>query len=336
MANFFLDNEDIQFLFNHIDLAELARLQEDDFAAGAETATTTGPLDAADAVDNYRRILEIIGEMAGEMIAPNAEPVDREGNTLNDDGTVTLHPLVRQNLSRLTQADLMGFTLPRKYGGLNCPSLVYTMANEIDQPGRLLADEPVRAARHRRDDLRLRQRRDQRRVLPRFCRGEVTGAMVLTEPDAGSDLQAVRLRAYQDAKGQLASQRREAVHHQRLRRSAAGARPQRAGNLRRPRLESVHHRAERTGPRAAPGKQARHPRLAHLRTGFRRYALPAHRRAAAGPDHLRDGADERRPGGHRRAVAGRGRGRLRLARTYAHTRQQFGGPSSGFPPSPSW
>ena len=131
MANFFLDNDDIQFLFNHIDLAELARIQEDDFVHAADDARATRPLDAADAVDNYRRVLEIVGEVAGEMIAPNAEQVDHEGNTLNEDGTVTLHPLVQQNLERLTQADLMGFTLPRKYGGLNCPNLIYTMATEI-------------------------------------------------------------------------------------------------------------------------------------------------------------------------------------------------------------
>ncbi|MEE9522611.1 MAG: 30S ribosomal protein S20, partial [candidate division NC10 bacterium] len=70
-------------------------------------------------VDNYRRILEIAGQIAGEMIAPNAERIDREGNTLNPDGTVTLHPLVQRNLDRLAQADMMGFTLPQKYGGLN-------------------------------------------------------------------------------------------------------------------------------------------------------------------------------------------------------------------------
>ena len=95
MANFFLDNEDIQFLFRHVDLAELAALQEDGFAR-ATAATFTRPLDAADAMDNYRRVLEIVGQVAGEMLAPNAETVDREGNTLNDDGTVTLHPLVRK------------------------------------------------------------------------------------------------------------------------------------------------------------------------------------------------------------------------------------------------
>ncbi len=130
MANFFLDNDDIQFLFKHIDLAELAALQEDGFAC-CNGRDDYAPVNAADAADNYRRILEIAGQVAGEMIAPNAETVDHEGNTLNNDGTVTLHPLVAENLRRLTQADLMGFTLPRKYGGLNCPTLIYTMATEI-------------------------------------------------------------------------------------------------------------------------------------------------------------------------------------------------------------
>jgi 3-(methylthio)propanoyl-CoA dehydrogenase len=201
VANFFLDNDDIQFLFNHIDMAELARLQEDEFAHAADDSSGYAPLDAADAIDNYRRVLEIIGEVAAEVIAPNAEQVDREGNTLNDDGTVTLHPLVQKNLDRLTQADMMGFTLPRKYGGLNCPSLMYTMATEIVSRADTsmmnmfglqgiaetiyaFASDPIRAE-----------------ILPRFCVGEVTGAMVLTEPDAGSDLQAVRLRATQDEQG---------------------------------------------------------------------------------------------------------------------------------------
>jgi alkylation response protein AidB-like acyl-CoA dehydrogenase len=201
VANYFLDNEDIQFLFNHMDLAELARIQEDDFVRKDNGDGGYAPVDAADAIDNYRRVLEIMGEVAGDMLAPHAEQVDREGNTLNEDGTVTLHPLVAQNLKRLTQADMMGFTLPRKYGGLNCPCTIYTMANEIvaradcsltnlfglqgiAETIYAFADDPIR------DEY-----------LPRFSKGEVTGAMVLTEPDAGSDLQAVRLRAYQDEKG---------------------------------------------------------------------------------------------------------------------------------------
>jgi alkylation response protein AidB-like acyl-CoA dehydrogenase len=198
VANYFLDNEDIQFLFKHIDLKELARVQEYRTLNGDADYV---PVDLDDMVDNYRRVLEIAGEVAGETIAPNAEQVDREGNTLNDNGTVTYHPLVQENLDRMTQGDLMGFTLPRKYGGLNCPNLIYTMATEMvsradcsfmNMFGLQGIAETIYAFAN--DEIK-----DS--VLPRFCRGEVTGAMVLTEPDAGSDLQAVRLRAFQDDQG---------------------------------------------------------------------------------------------------------------------------------------
>jgi alkylation response protein AidB-like acyl-CoA dehydrogenase len=198
VANFFLDNQDIQFLFDYIDLQGIARLQELHTKNGQADYV---PLDAADAVDNYRRTLEIVGSVAAETIAPNAETVDREGNTLNENGTVTLHPCVRENLRRLSQAELMGFTLPRKYGGLNCPNVIYTMATEIvsradasfmNMFGLQGIAETVNA-------FASQEIKDE--VLPRFSTGEVTGAMVLTEPDAGSDLQAVRLRAHQDEQG---------------------------------------------------------------------------------------------------------------------------------------
>jgi 3-(methylthio)propanoyl-CoA dehydrogenase len=201
VANYFLDNDDIQFLFAHIDLGELARIQEDDFVHAADDPSGCAPRDAADAVDNYRRVLEIIGEVAGEMIAPNAEQVDHEGNMLNEDGTVTLHPLVQQNLKRLTQAEVMAFTLPRKYGGLNCPCLAYTIANEIVSRAdcsltNLFGLQGIAETIHAFANDEIKDE-----VLPRFAKGEVTGAMVLTEPDAGSDLQAVRLRAFQDEQG---------------------------------------------------------------------------------------------------------------------------------------
>jgi 3-(methylthio)propanoyl-CoA dehydrogenase len=200
MANFFLDNEDIQFLFDHIDMKGLAEIQELETPNGDNAEYL--PLDAEDMVDNYRRILEVVGEISGDTIAPSAEQVDAEGNTLNDDGTVTLHPLVQRNLDRMTQADLMGATLPRKYGGLNCPNTLYTMA--VDMVSRADASfmnmfglqgiaETIYAFAN--DEIK-------NDILPRFAEGEVTGAMVLTEPDAGSDLQAVRLRAYQDDEGE--------------------------------------------------------------------------------------------------------------------------------------
>ncbi len=198
MANYFLDNEDIQFLFDHSDLAELAEVQELDAQNGdADYA----PEDTADAVDGYRRILTIVGQIAAETIAPNAEGVDAEGNRLNEDGTVTLHPRVQENLNRLGQADLMGFTLPRQYGGLNCPNLIYTMATEIISraDASLMNLFGLQGIAETINAFANEEIKDE--VLPRFARGEVTGAMVLTEPDAGSDLQAVRLRAYQDEAG---------------------------------------------------------------------------------------------------------------------------------------
>ena len=201
MANYFSDNEDIQFLFDHLDLAELARIQEDGFERTGGNGSDYAPANAEEAVDNYRRILEIVGQVAGQMIAPNAEQIDREGNTLNDDGTVTLHPLVQQNLDRLTQADMMGFTLPYRYGGLNCPNLIYTMATEIISRAdvSLMNMFGLQGIAETINAFASQEIKDE--ILPRFARGEVTGAMVLTEPDAGSDLQAVRLRADRDEQG---------------------------------------------------------------------------------------------------------------------------------------
>ena len=148
MANFFDDNDDIRFLFEHLDLREAATVQEDGFTHGDGPGEEYAPVDADDAVDNFRRILTITGDIAANSIAPRSEAVDLDGHTLNDDGTVTLGPEVRENLKELTQADLMGFTLPRKYGGLNCPTLVFTMAVEIVSRADT-SHEPVRTAGHR-------------------------------------------------------------------------------------------------------------------------------------------------------------------------------------------
>ena len=202
MANFFTDNDDIQFLFDHIDLKEVAMVQEDGFARADGPGRDYAPVDAADAIDNYRRVLNIIGDIAGNHVAPRAEQVDHEGNTLNEDGTVTLNARVQENLKVLAQADVMGFTLPREYGGLNCPTLIYTMANEIVSRAdaslmNLFGLQGIAETINAFADKAVKEQ-----FLPRFANGELTGAMVLTEPDAGSDLQAVALRAWQDEDGQ--------------------------------------------------------------------------------------------------------------------------------------
>ncbi len=202
MANFFEDNDDIRFLFDHFDLSEVATVQEDGFQSTNGPGADYAPRDAADAIDNYRRVLAIVGDVAANCIAPRAEQVDQEGHTLNPDGTVTLSPAVQENLNVLGQADLMAFTLPRAYGGLNFPSLVYTMAVEIVSRadaslmnlfGLQGIGETINA---------FADEETKKEYLPKFARGEVTGAMALTEPDAGSDLQVVGLRAWQDDNGQ--------------------------------------------------------------------------------------------------------------------------------------
>jgi alkylation response protein AidB-like acyl-CoA dehydrogenase len=163
------------------------------------------PIRAALGRDREQRMGEarcqIAREIAAETIAPNAEDVDTEGNTLNPDGTVTYHPKVRENLDILGRADLMGFTLPYKYGGLNCPNLVYTMATEIVSraDGSLMNLFGLQGIAETINAFANDEIKDD--YLPRFACGEVTGAMVLTEPDAGSDLQAIRLRAEQDEHG---------------------------------------------------------------------------------------------------------------------------------------
>jgi len=199
MANFFTDNEDIQFLFEHMDVAGVAAIVEEDFRFAQEF--DFAPEDAADALDNYRRILTSLGELAANVIEPTAEETDLMGNTLNENGSVTYAPGIANAVKRLGQADLMGFTLPYRFGGLNCPTLIYTMSNDIVSRadaslmniyGLQGIAETINAFAS--EDIK-------QEYLPRMASGEWTGAMVLTEPDAGSDLQAVKTRAYQDSDG---------------------------------------------------------------------------------------------------------------------------------------
>jgi len=330
MGNFFSDNHDIQFLFDHLDLFELARIQEDDFA-DARAGIDYAPQDEQDAVDNYRRVLEIVGDVAANTIAPRAETVDREGHRLNEDGTVTLHPLVTDNLRRLAQADLMGFTLPRKYGGLNCPNLIYTMAIEIVSRAdaslmnifglqgiaetiNAFADEPTK-----------------QEYLPRFARGEVTGAMVLTEPDAGSDLQAVRLRAFQDEQGNwyLRGVKRFITNGcgevlLTLARSEPDIADGRGLSLflceRSPRIR-VRHLEHKLGIHGSPTCELVYDDAPARLIGQRQRGLITYVMA------LMNGA--------RVGIAAQSLGiaeaAFRLARLYAHTRKQFGGPIERLP-----
>jgi hypothetical protein len=199
MANFYTDNEDIQFLFHHMDVAKLAEIMEEGFRFHDEFAFA--PENAADAVDNYERILTSLGELAGDVIAPTAEETDLVGNKLNEDGSVTRAAGIAEAIKRLGQADLMGFTLPYRFGGINCPNLIYTTSNEIISraDAALMNIYGLQGIAETINAFASEEIKQQ--YLPKMSSGQWTGAMVLTEPDAGSDLQAVKTRAYQDESG---------------------------------------------------------------------------------------------------------------------------------------
>jgi len=195
LANFYLDNPDIEYLLRRIDLSEVSRLRERDFAEAEEY--DYAPSDADDALQNYLKVLELIGDIAGEHIAPRAEEVDKEGAQCSK-GEVCYAPGTLEALKMLSDAELMGITLPRRYGGLNFPVTVYAAAIEIVSRAdaalmTIFGLQDIAETINSFADAELKEK-----YLPKFSAGEVTGAMVLTEPDAGSDLQAVMLQATED------------------------------------------------------------------------------------------------------------------------------------------
>jgi len=199
MGNFYKDNDDIRFLFRHIDLGQLAKAFEEDFRFANQF--DHAPADEQEALRNYEMVLESIGELSADFIAPRAEAVDREGNTLNPDGSVTRPKGIQEAIEKLGQAEVMGFTLPHRFGGLNFPNLVYSMAVEIlSRADASLMN--IFGLQGIADTINAFASEEiKQRYLPAFASGKVTGAMVLTEPDAGSDLQSVKLRAFQDSNG---------------------------------------------------------------------------------------------------------------------------------------
>ncbi|MBX2990032.1 MAG: acyl-CoA dehydrogenase family protein [Bacteroidetes bacterium] len=198
MPNYFLDNPDILFHFNNLDLKEVVAIAEDDYAQAQEFPYA--PAGYEDAMENYRKVLEVVGDLSGNFIAARAAGVDHEGARFAD-GKVAYAGGTQKNLKQLSQADLMGMILPRKYGGLNFPFTIYMMTVEmLSRADASLMN--IFGLQDIGDTIRKFGNEDQRmEFLPKISSGEHTGAMALTEPDAGSDLQAVKLHAYQDEQG---------------------------------------------------------------------------------------------------------------------------------------
>jgi alkylation response protein AidB-like acyl-CoA dehydrogenase len=194
-GNFFTDNLDLQQHLDTLDLQEVVDILEDGYRYQGQYPGA--PRTYADAKDNYRLLLTVLGELCAEHIAPRAAEADEVGAQFHD-GQVTYAEATREGLELLRQAELMGAMLPWEYGGLNLPETVLQMMIEIvsrADPALMsifgLQEISATIAEYGDEEMKAR-------ILPRFARGEVTGAMVLTEPDAGSDLGAVQTRATWD------------------------------------------------------------------------------------------------------------------------------------------
>ena len=199
MANFYKDNPDIKNVLDVLDLTEVATLLEEDFRFAKDYEFA--PKDAADALDNYARALDLCGDIMANRIAPLAEETDKVGNTLNPDGTVTRAPGMKLAIELFGKTGLMGVTIPYYLGGLNMPCTVLTACNDILSRGdaglmNLFGLQGIAETINMFADEDLKKQ-----YVPKLVSGEMTGAMVLTEPDAGSDLQSVKTMARQDANG---------------------------------------------------------------------------------------------------------------------------------------
>jgi 3-(methylthio)propanoyl-CoA dehydrogenase len=193
--NFFLDNPDLQFRLQQLDLREVVDLKEKGYAEAAQYPTA--PRNYADAKDNYRMILEVLGGICATQVAPRAAEADEEGVHF-ENGRVEYAKATRDAIQALRQAELFGCMLSRKYGGLNLPESIYQMMVEIVSRAEsglmtIFGLQEIAASIEEYGSEEAKQR-----VLPKFSRGEVSGAMILTEADAGSDLGAVQTRAVYD------------------------------------------------------------------------------------------------------------------------------------------
>ncbi|MCI5626145.1 MAG: acyl-CoA dehydrogenase family protein [Porphyromonadaceae bacterium] len=197
MANFYTDNSELKHYLTHPMMEKIVSLKERDFRD--KENYDYAPQNYDDAIDSYDKVLEVVGEICGDIVAENAEDVDHQGPRV-ENGRVIYADGTKRNLDACRKAGLMGMAMPRRFGGLNFPITPYIMAADIVSR----ADagfENLWGLQDCAETLYEFGDEDQRsRYLPRVCNGE-TMSMDLTEPDAGSDLQSVMLKASQKEDG---------------------------------------------------------------------------------------------------------------------------------------
>ncbi len=327
--NFFLDNPDLQFRLQHLDLSEIVEIKEQGYRNHAQHPAA--PRSYADAMENYRLVLEVLGEICAQVVAPRAAEADEQGAQFHD-GQVEHAAATQDALRALRQAGLTGAMLPWQYGGLNLPETIYQMMMELvarAEPGLMtiiglqetssaineFADEDTKA-----------------RLLPRFARGELTGAMVLTEPDAGSDLGSVQTKAVLDeASGQwhLSGVKRFITNgcadvHLVLARSEEGSADARGLSMfvvERDETVRIRRIENKMGIHASPTCEVQYTNTPAILVGKRRYGLMRYAMALMNGARLAVGAQ----------AVGIAEAAYREAATYASQRVQFKQPIAALP-----
>ena len=198
MANYYSDHPEFDFYLSHPEMKRVVELKERNFAD--KDQYEDAPVDFDDAIENYKRVLDITGDIAANIIEPNSEDVDLEGPHLFD-GRMHYASKTYDNLDATRKAGLWGISMPRRYGGLNMPITPYSMASEIVSQ----ADAGFQNIWSLQDCIEtlyeFGSEEQRKKYIPRVCAGE-TMSMDLTEPDAGSDLQRVMLKATYSEKDQ--------------------------------------------------------------------------------------------------------------------------------------
>lgn len=191
MANYYTDHPELEFHLSHPLMQRIVELKERNFADKDEYPEA--PVDYQDAIENYKRVLDITGDIAANVLEPNSESVDEEGPHLVD-GRMIYAEKTYENLDVTRKAGLWGLSMPRRYGGLNMPITPYSMASEVVAA----ADAGFQNIWSLQDCIEtlyeFGSEEQRKKYIPRVCAGE-TMSMDLTEPDAGSDLQRVMLKA---------------------------------------------------------------------------------------------------------------------------------------------
>jgi len=197
MANFYTDNEALKHYLTHPMMEKIVALKERDFADADKY--DYAPQDYADAQDSYDKVLEVVGEICGDVIAENAEDVDHTGPRVENSRVIYAEGTAR-NLDACRKAGLMGMAMPRRLGGLNFPITPYIIAADIVSRADAGFENLWGLQDCAETIYEFADEEQKQKYIPRVCAGE-TMSMDLTEPDAGSDLQSVMLKATQKEDG---------------------------------------------------------------------------------------------------------------------------------------